>query len=136
MSLVKNLENDEMCFACGEKNPISLGLKFSFYENNKVKAEFIPDKNLQGFKDVIHGGIISTVLDEAMAQVVNMKGFKAVTAEIKVRFKKPVPLGKIYTIKGILKKQNNKLLLTEALLIDEDDTLYASSEAKFMQVER
>lgn len=135
MNLSEKLSSDEMCFACGSKNPISLQLDFDFYEENKVKAEFEPHKNLQGFKDILHGGITSTVLDEAMAKVINLQGIKAVTAEINVRFKEAVPVEKNYLVRGILKKQKKKIIYTESYLRDEDDNLYASATAKFMEVD-
>ena len=132
--LGNRLDDDEMCFACGRKNPISLKLDFNFYEENKVKAEFIPRENLQGFQNILHGGITSTVLDEAMAKVVNMQGIKAVTAEINVRFKEAVPVAKKYIVHGILKKQKRNIFFTESYLTDENNKLYASAEAKFMEI--
>ena len=129
-----NIEDDNMCFACGQKNPISLGLKFQFNEENKVKANFKPRKNLQGFKDIVHGGIISTVLDEAMSKVVNLKEFEAVTAEMTVRFKKPVPINNDYIVNGIFNKKYKNLLFTEAFLQDRQETIYATAEAKFMDI--
>ena len=134
MNLSDKLSSDEMCFACGSKNPISLQLNFNYYEDNKVKAEFKPHKNLQGFQDILHGGITSTVLDEAMAKVINMQGIKAVTAEINVRFKQAVPVEKEYVVQGILKKQKKKLIFTESFLKDKNDNLYASATAKFMEI--
>lgn len=134
MDISKNIENDQMCFACGPQNPISLKLEFDFYEENKVKAYFKPGKNLQGFKDVLHGGIISTVLDEAMAKVLNMKGIKAVTAEINVRFKKMVPVQNNYIIHGIMKNSKKNIFFTESYLEDENGNIYASAEAKFIKI--
>ena len=136
MKLIDKFNNDEMCFACGRKNPISLKLDFNFYEENKVKAEFIPHKNLQGFQDILHGGIISTVLDEAMAKVINMQGIKAVTVEINVRFKQAAPVEKKYDVHGILKKQKKNIFITESYLNDENDKLYASAKAKFMEIKK
>ena len=131
-----NIEDDNMCFACGQKNPISLGLKFQFYEENKVKANFKPRENLQGFKNIVHGGIITTILDEAMSKVVNMKEFEAVTAEMTVRFKKPVPINNVYIVNGIFNKKNKNLLFTEAILKNREESIYAKAEAKFMDVSK
>ena len=135
MDLSDKLSNDEMCFACGSKNPISLNLNFNFYEENKVKAEFKPTRNLQGFQDILHGGITTTVMDEAMAKVINLQGIKAVTAEINVRFKQAVPVEKEYIVQGVLQKQKKKIIFTESFLKDKNDNLYASATAKFMEIE-
>ena len=61
------LEDDKHCFVCGEKNPNGLNLTFSFREG-KVVTEFILHKTYQGYKDIVHGGIISTLLDESMVK--------------------------------------------------------------------
>ena len=53
-------------FGCGDDNPIGLRLRFT-PSGEGVKASFIPSAEHQGFQEVVHGGIISTVLDEAMA---------------------------------------------------------------------
>lgn len=129
-----NIEDNNKCFVCGQENPISLGLKFQFYEDNKVKAYFKPHQNLQGFKNIVHGGIITTVLDEAMSKTANRNEVEAVTAEMTVRFKNPVAVNNEYIVMGRLIKKNKNLLFTEAFLRDRDETIYAAAEAKFMDV--
>lgn len=123
-----------MCFACGKDNPISLGLNFSFLGENEVEAEFIPGEVHQGFDNIMHGGLVNTLLDESMAKVLYMKGIKAVTAEMKTRFKKPVAIGKKLTVRGILNKKRRKLMYTEAYLEDEGGETLAFAEAKFMEI--
>ena len=76
------LEDDGHCFACGKKNPGGLQLDFTS-SNGKTAAEFLPKKEHQGFKDLVHGGIIATILDEAMVKAVLSTGVQAVTAELK-----------------------------------------------------
>ena len=60
------VRSDHGCFGCGDDNPIGLHLRFAA-DGDGVKASFVPGPEHQGFGDVVHGGIISTVLDEAMA---------------------------------------------------------------------
>ncbi|MFW6380963.1 MAG: PaaI family thioesterase [Bacillota bacterium] len=126
------IADDNMCFACGRDNPISLGLKFEFVGKNTVEASFIPGKVHQGFKDIMHGGLITTLLDESMAKVLSMQGISAVTAEMKIRFKKPVHIGEKLSIKGSLKKKRGRLIFTEARAEDEQGQIRARAEAKFM----
>ncbi len=129
------LKGDNMCFACGKDNPISLGLEFSLYENNKVEAEFIPAPEHQGYDNIMHGGLISTLLDEAMAKVLYLQGIRAVTAEIKVRFKGAVFIGERLNIYGELIKRHKKLLFTRAFLYNDKGEKLAESEAKFIEVQ-
>ena len=55
----------DLCFGCGQNNPIGLKLKFK-WDGKTAKAEFTPNKFHQGWSDIIHGGITTTILDEAM----------------------------------------------------------------------
>jgi hypothetical protein len=58
--------SDHACFGCGDDNAIGLRLRFA-PSGEGVKASFVPGVDHQGFHHVVHGGIISAVLDEAMA---------------------------------------------------------------------
>jgi acyl-coenzyme A thioesterase PaaI-like protein len=62
------------CFACGPDNSRGLRLQFEIDEDGEAIAEWIPDPDLEGFEGIVHGGIISTVLDEAMSKVVVATG--------------------------------------------------------------
>ena len=77
------VRSDHGCFGCGDDNPIGLHLRFT-RDQEGVKASFIPGPEHQGFDDVIHGGIISAVLDEAMAWAAAYAGFWAVTGEMRI----------------------------------------------------
>src|SRR5262245_4874414 len=58
------LEDDAMCFCCGQKNPIGLKLEFHETPDGRMGTIWIPRKEHQGFKDIVHGGLVATVLDE------------------------------------------------------------------------
>jgi acyl-coenzyme A thioesterase PaaI-like protein len=131
---IMELNDDNMCFACGIDNPISLGLNFFLKEDGTVETEFIPQDVHQGYTNIMHGGLISTLLDESMAKVLSYKNIKALTAEIRVKFKKPVMIGQRVIITGILKKTHGKLLFTEALLKDNTGEILANAEGKFIKV--
>src|SRR4030043_942178 len=92
--MINTLQDDNHCFVCGEKNHYGLHLKFSIHEG-KVSSEFVPQKIHQGYKDIVHGGIISTIIDEAMVKAAIMQGMPAVTVEIRVCFKNPFAVGEM-----------------------------------------
>ena len=86
--------DDNYCFACGEDNPIGLKLKFTLNENkDKIRTEFVPGREFQGYPDITHGGIISTVLDECMARLTIDTGIDAVTAKMTTKFRKSAKTG-------------------------------------------
>ncbi len=126
------LEDDNYCFVCGEKNPHGLHLKFSIYEG-KASAEFIPQKIHQGYKDIVHGGLISTLLDEAMVKVALMQGMPAITAEITVRFKSPLMAGEKAIVEATITKMNKKIIETSANIKKTDNTLIAEGHAKLLR---
>ncbi len=128
------ISGDSMCFACGKENPISLGLVFELNDQGQVVADFIPGDVHQGYDNIMHGGLVSTLLDEAMAKVLYLHNIKAVTAEMKTRFKKPVKIGEKVEITGILNDRHGKLLFTEAYLKDKNGQVIARAEAKFIEI--
>jgi uncharacterized protein (TIGR00369 family) len=132
--MAKTLEDDNYCFVCGKKNPSGLHLKFSSQEG-KVLTEFIPQKIHQGYKDIVHGGLISTLLDEAMVKAALMQGMPAVTAEITVRFKKPLIIGEKAVVEAKIITMNKKIIETNAIVKKSDGTIIAEGRAKLIRQE-
>lgn len=126
------LDDDGYCFACGKMNQFGLKLEFRS-EGGKAVSEFIPQKTHQGFKDIVHGGIISTILDEAMMKAALFQGIEAVTAEIAVRFKSPLFVGDKAFIEAEIKKIGNRLIETSAQIKKNDDTVIAEAQAKLLK---
>jgi len=126
------LEDDKHCFVCGEKNPNGLNLTFSFREG-KVVTEFILHKTYQGYKDIVHGGIISTLLDESMVKAALLQGIPVVTAEITVRFKNPLMVGEKAIVEAHITETNRKIIDTSATIKKLDGTLIAEGYAKLLR---
>jgi len=124
----------DMCFACGKDNPISLGLNFNSVGENKVTAVFEPGREHQGYEGIIHGGIISTLLDEAMVSAIIANGIEAVTAELTVRFKEETRLGEKLRVEGYITNNKSRLIFTEGILTNENGDIKAKARAKFMVV--
>jgi acyl-coenzyme A thioesterase PaaI-like protein len=135
LSHVLALRADHRCFGCGAQNPIGLHLRFSEDEDG-VRAPFVPGRDHQGFEDVIHGGIISTVLDEAMAWATAAAGIWAVTGEMRVRFRHVLKVGEPATIRARVTSRRGRLITTAAeLTLDTSGAVIASGTATFMQVD-
>lgn len=129
---MNKLEDDHHCFVCGEKNPHGLHLKFSLHEG-KVSSEFIPQKIHQGYKDIVHGGIISTIIDEAMVKAALMQGLPAITAEITVRFRNPLIVGEKAIIEATITNMNKRIIETSARIKKSDATVVAEGHAKLLR---
>lgn len=79
-------ENHRLCLMCGRENPLSFGLKFKKDGDGAVSTTFTGNSNLQGYTGVMHGGVLSTLLDTAMAQCLLHQDIEAVTGELNVRY--------------------------------------------------
>lgn len=124
------LQDDSRCFVCGKDNPYGLRLTFA-NTNGRVISEFTPSEIHQGYKDITHGGIISTVLDEAMIYAAVEDGVYPITAEITVRFKKPLFTGETVIIEAEVLKRSSRLITAFAKLTrKKDNCLIAEAHGK------
>jgi acyl-coenzyme A thioesterase PaaI-like protein len=117
-----------MCFACGQENPIGLKLNFR-QEGEEARAEFTPGEFHQGWPGIVHGGIINTLLDEAMAYAPFFQGINCVMAKMEVRIMQPVLVGQQLFISSIIARKRRKLIETEAKIAFEDGTPVAEGKA-------
>lgn len=117
------------CFACGKDNPIGLKLKF-YQEGELAKAEFTPGELYQGWPGIVHGGILCTILDEAMGYAVIFNGiWSYVTARAEMRFRNQARIGEPLIITGSVDKKAKRLIWTSATIVRQDGTSIAESTA-------
>ena len=126
---------DDYCFACGEKNPIGLHLKFEFIEENKFTAKKILAREYEGYNCVAHGGILTTMLDEAMCGYINKKyNEQAMTGRLEIRYRHPTPTDKELTITAWQESQRRNIITMKATVATDDGTVTAEAAAKFAVV--
>jgi acyl-coenzyme A thioesterase PaaI-like protein len=113
-----NLPYTRGCFVCGAHNPHGLHLRFRRV-GEEVHADFVPETHHAGFRGIVHGGILSTVLDEAMfwAAASTKKSF-CLAAELNVRFITKVSVGQPMLAVARLKTDRGRLWESEAELRD------------------
>jgi len=127
-------ESDHYCFACGAANPIGLHLRFT-YADGTAEALFTAERAHQGYPGIMHGGLVATLLDEAMAHAAIAAHGAAVTGDLHVRMRgQGVPLGRPLRLQGRVTGGRGRLVLTAATLRDEEGRLLAQAEGKFMVV--
>src|SRR5262245_22796343 len=98
-----------LCFVCGVDNPHGLRLEF-FDDEHKVYAEFTPAAHHQGWPGVLHGGIISALLDETIGRVAFLHDRWVQTAKLSIRFVRPAPLGQKLRASGRLVRDARRLM--------------------------
>jgi len=118
----------DLCFGCGKDNPCGLKLKFK-WDGKQARAEFIPNKLHQGWADIIHGGIITTVLDEAMGYAAFYEGIRCVTSAMQTRFKRPLSVDEPTIVIASLTRNARRYIETEAKMTLMDGTLVAECTA-------
>ncbi len=104
------------CFACGAENPRGLHLQFTPAPAGGVSLEWTPPETLESFRGIIHGGIVTTVLDEAMSHAVVESHWKALTAEVRVRFHQSVHAGERLRVSARVVERRKRRILTEATM--------------------
>jgi uncharacterized protein (TIGR00369 family) len=128
--------DDNYCFVCGIQNPIGLKLDFYYDENyDEIVSNAVFPRHFQGWQGVLHGGLVSTVLDEIMIKAAIQKGFKCVTGELNIKFKRPALLKNEFTIKGKVIETRRRMILTEGCVMDADDTIIATATGKLITVD-
>ena len=120
------------CFVCGQENPRGLRIHFERQDGGEMSARWRPGPEWEGFAGIVHGGVVSTVLDEAMSKAVAATGAEALTAELRVRFRRHVTSGEIFLLRGWIVKRNRRLIETEASLTAPDGTECAHAWARFL----
>lgn len=126
--------NSRYCFLCGLENP--KGLKLAFYadENNRVIARFVPSEEYQGYPGVLHGGIICALLDETIGRTLVRQDIWAMTVELKVCFRRPVPLGQPLTVIGELVNLRSRVMEGKGEIRLADGTVAATAEATYVRL--
>jgi uncharacterized protein (TIGR00369 family) len=118
------------CFVCGAHNPHGLHLRFR-REGEEVLADFTPQPHHAGFRGIVHGGVLATVLDEAMfwAAATNKRKF-CLAAELNVRYVKKVSVGRKLVVAARLETDRGRIWESSAVLRDEQGAVYARATYK------
>jgi len=128
------LESNGNCFVCGKNNPNGLRLSFEVNkEKRTLKTTFVASPTYQGWDGIVHGGILSTLLDEAMSNLVYELGYQAVTASIEIRFKKPAPILEPLLVYGEITEVSKRLIRAKAHIAQEDGAILATGTSTFMK---
>jgi len=129
---MQEIVRNNVCFVCGDENPDGLRIRF-FAEGDEAIAEFKPPARYQGYQGILHGGLISTLLDEIMAKAVLAKQRYAMTVELNVRFKKAIPIGETLRLVGRVTRQEGRLLETAAEVSGSGGRVYATATGKYLE---
>jgi uncharacterized protein (TIGR00369 family) len=122
------------CFGCGLDNPTGLRLKFFIDADKNVVCHFRLARRFAGPPGHAHGGIIATLLDEAMSKSNRARGILAMTRHLEVQYLRPVPLGQPLTLTARHLDTHGRRNHTEAQITDASGQILASAKAIFVTV--
>jgi len=123
------------CFACGTANPV--GLKMQFYRlGNAVYSDIQLAQHFEGWENMAHGGIISTILDEIMSwAIICFRKTLFVTRKMELKYVRPVPLNTSLRARGrVMDEDKGSLIQTRGELFDDVGRILARSVGEFALV--
>lgn len=118
------------CMVCGGDR--SLGLRFTPDGRNAVIATIHANTDWQGYAGIMHGGMVSTLLDAAMTHCLFHHGVHAMTASLKVRFLSPVPCVGQIKVRATLSDRRHRIFSLNAEMLSSGRVL-ARAEARFIK---
>jgi uncharacterized protein (TIGR00369 family) len=121
------------CFACGKDNPDGMRLKFAFDRDQKhFVCSFCLGKRYTGPPGYCHGGIIATILDDAMSKLSRLHDVVAATSRMTVEYVRPVPLHKALRVESREVGKRGRRLTRVAEIVDDKGTVLARSRGIFV----
>lgn len=134
MLLKPNLENH--CFGCGGAN--ARGMQLAFEQDDasrRIRGVFRIGAEYQGGPGFVHGGIVATLLDEAMAKVNRFEKDIAVTGELTIEYLKPVRVDEELTVEGWELERNGRLRMRQGEIRNASGTVLARGRGKFVEID-
>ncbi len=133
---MRTFADDQNCFVCGRKNGAGLQLEFRRdAAAGAAEAGVAFPVQYQGWRSTVHGGLLATVLDEAMVQAAAAAGLKCVTAEITVKFRKPAMTGEPCQVSARVTEARGRIVFAEGRLCDGRGQALAQATGKLFKVE-
>jgi uncharacterized protein (TIGR00369 family) len=130
------VERDNQCFCCGTENERGLRLAITYPAKGTAETTLEVPPWFSGWKSMTHGGLLATLLDEIMAHACIGVAARAVTAEITVRYQKPVETGTRISVKAVVEETRGRVLNTRGWIHDAEGALAAEATARFITAAR
>ena len=124
------------CFACGKDNPDGMRLKFALDKDGEgFVSRFRLSKRYTGPPGHCHGGIIATILDDAMSKLTKLRGVVAVTSQMKIDYLRPVPLHTPLRVQSRAVAKRGRRLIHMAEIVNENGKVLARSRGVFVIID-
>ena len=121
------------CFGCGASNPTGMHLEFFIAPDNSVVSFPTVSDIFEGHPGCLHGGVIATLLDEAMSKAVRTLGHAATTRKMEIDYRRPVPSGVEIRVEGRIVRSEQRTHWVEASILNAHGTVLAHGKGLFFQ---
>jgi uncharacterized protein (TIGR00369 family) len=122
------------CFGCGPANTAGLQLEFFLAPDGSVVALPTVGPAFDGHPGYLHGGIIATLLDEAMSKAVRARGHVSMTRKIEIEYLRPVPSNAPLRIEGRVTRSERRKHWAETHILNEEGRVLAEAKGLFVEV--
>jgi len=122
------------CFGCGPANPSGLHLEFFLAEDKSVVCLAQVSDHFEGHPGYLHGGVIATLLDEAMSKSVRARNALAMTRQLTVDYLRPVPSCAPIRIEGRIVKHEGRKFWAESSILNDHHTRLAHASGIFIEI--
>ena len=129
---MKEVVRYKHCFVCGEENTCGIRARF-LWDGREVRTTVTASRDHEGYFGIYHGGIVASLLDEVMVKAILAQGIFAVTAEMTVRYKKPVQIGDTIHYAGRIVEHKGRLFHTESEAVNEAGEIVATATARYLE---
>uniref|UniRef100_E6QIM7 Acyl-coenzyme A thioesterase THEM4 n=1 Tax=mine drainage metagenome TaxID=410659 RepID=E6QIM7_9ZZZZ len=124
------------CFGCSQTNEVGLRLEFAACEDGTVTAEAMIGDQYEGPPGFVHGGIIATLLDEAMSKANRAHGEIAVTRQLHVEYLHPVPSDEVVRIEGRVERAEGRKLWTMGRILNQSGKELTTAKGFFIALRK
>jgi uncharacterized protein (TIGR00369 family) len=120
------------CYVCGQNHPRGLRARFFVGDEGQVHARFEPDHSQTGYENIVHGGVISALLDEILGWPIALQTRRmCFTGELTVRFLQPMFAGGTYLATAYPGTEQGKYWVGKGDIRDENGRIYAKAQGKY-----
>ncbi len=120
------------CFACGPDNAQGLQLVFTVEEEGRAHTTYVALDGHVGYPDIVHGGILATLVDETMAKAIQGLGETGVTAQLELHFRRPARVGQMLRVEGWVVERRGRKWQTRAQVRDEQGQIITEGHGVFV----
>ena len=138
MKVISRQRNSRFCMVCGLDNPFGIRGAFYSMEDGSVMSPFRFHYNHQSYPGRVHGGMVTTVLDELGVRALWAKNLDetlfGVTTSLTTKYRRPAPYETDLVSVGRIISETSRFFIVDAKLYDTNGVLYADSELKYIKL--